>query len=258
MPPIRKGDGTPVTPKGISQIRTGDGRILFDGPAIPDADVFHPVDEGTGTTWADEIGSRDVSFNSFSWVEDSDAFGGQKAQTDGSEDEGSLSYDELGSELNSFAIAFTIETTDESAFLAIFNSPSDQSLEIATNGRNDTVSGRAMLTIRDPDNNNFSFYSDTDITDGSRYRVFYRVIDANNHDAELYVTEEGESFGNDESNLARQESPSGFQSFEDDIDVSHSSVLSENTAAEWDALAIWENDPGAEEAQDDFDRQPWS
>ena len=36
MPPIRKGDGTPVTPKGISQIRTGDGRILFDGVAIHD------------------------------------------------------------------------------------------------------------------------------------------------------------------------------------------------------------------------------
>ena len=36
MPPIRKGDGTPVAPKGISQIRTGDGRILFGGVAIPD------------------------------------------------------------------------------------------------------------------------------------------------------------------------------------------------------------------------------
>ena len=41
MPPIRKGDGTPVTPKGISQVRTGDGRILFDGVAIPDSVVAH-------------------------------------------------------------------------------------------------------------------------------------------------------------------------------------------------------------------------
>ena len=40
MPPIRKGDGTPVAPKGISQIRTGDGRILFDGVAIPDSDLL--------------------------------------------------------------------------------------------------------------------------------------------------------------------------------------------------------------------------
>ena len=44
MPPIRKGDGTPVTPKGISQIRTGDGRILFDGPAIPDSVVSREAD----------------------------------------------------------------------------------------------------------------------------------------------------------------------------------------------------------------------
>jgi len=35
MPPIRKGDGTAVAPKGISQVRTGDGRVLFDSPAIP-------------------------------------------------------------------------------------------------------------------------------------------------------------------------------------------------------------------------------
>jgi len=40
MPPIRKGDGTPVAPKGISQVRTGDGRIFFDGPAIPDEKVY--------------------------------------------------------------------------------------------------------------------------------------------------------------------------------------------------------------------------
>ena len=40
MPPIRKGDGTPLVPKGISQVRTGDGRILFDGVAIPDSAVL--------------------------------------------------------------------------------------------------------------------------------------------------------------------------------------------------------------------------
>ena len=50
MPPIRKGDGTPVTPKGISQIRTGDGRILFDGPAIPDSDVYLHDDFDGGET----------------------------------------------------------------------------------------------------------------------------------------------------------------------------------------------------------------
>ena len=47
MPPIRKGDGTPVEPKGVSQIRTGDGRILFDGVAIPDIVVSRPSDDSS-------------------------------------------------------------------------------------------------------------------------------------------------------------------------------------------------------------------
>ena len=59
MPPIRKGDGTPVTPKGISQIRTGDGRILFDGVAIPDSRVERPADNETNTT---TTGQRGIVF----------------------------------------------------------------------------------------------------------------------------------------------------------------------------------------------------
>jgi len=39
MPPIRKGDGTRLVPDGISQVRTGDGRILFDRVAIPDSEL---------------------------------------------------------------------------------------------------------------------------------------------------------------------------------------------------------------------------
>ena len=73
MPPIRKGDGTPVTPKGISQIRTGDGRILFDGVAIPDsaltqnADHIWYMDEGSGSTVADSVGTEDGTISESVW-----------------------------------------------------------------------------------------------------------------------------------------------------------------------------------------------
>ena len=65
MPPIRKGDGTPVTPKGVSQIRTGDGRILFDGPAIPDLGMDHEyhattIDDITDV-WSDQVGDINLS-----------------------------------------------------------------------------------------------------------------------------------------------------------------------------------------------------
>ena len=65
MPPIRKGDGTPVRPKGISQIRTGDGRILFDGVAIPDSVVsqYDPRQQSTGSIseMVDQVGNSNFS-----------------------------------------------------------------------------------------------------------------------------------------------------------------------------------------------------
>ena len=44
MVPIRKGDGTTVVPDGIGQVRTGDGRILFEGDAIPENGLVHQYD----------------------------------------------------------------------------------------------------------------------------------------------------------------------------------------------------------------------
>jgi len=71
MPPIRKGDGTRVAPKGISQVRTGDGRIFFDGPAIPDSDLYYSIDEGSGDVISDDQGDNDAtSDGSLVWIED--------------------------------------------------------------------------------------------------------------------------------------------------------------------------------------------
>ena len=66
MPPIRKGDGTPVEPKGVSQIRTGDGRILFDGPAISDSVLLPESDDLThfgGDTTDFDINTNSPKFN---------------------------------------------------------------------------------------------------------------------------------------------------------------------------------------------------
>ena len=88
MPPIRKGDGTPVTPKGISQIRTGDGRILFDGVAIADSVVAHydaTTESSTGSisTIEDQVGDNDLD-GSCTVIDD--GIGGEQAyRFDGTE-----------------------------------------------------------------------------------------------------------------------------------------------------------------------------
>ena len=40
MAPIRKGDGTPLEIPGVSEVRAGDGRVFFEGDAIPDIGMF--------------------------------------------------------------------------------------------------------------------------------------------------------------------------------------------------------------------------
>ena len=44
MAPIRKGDGTPLEIPGVSEVRSGDGRVFFEGDAIPDSVVSRPDD----------------------------------------------------------------------------------------------------------------------------------------------------------------------------------------------------------------------
>ena len=49
MAPIRKGDGTPLEIPGVSEVRSGDGRVFFEGDAIPDSVVSRPEDTAKGT-----------------------------------------------------------------------------------------------------------------------------------------------------------------------------------------------------------------
>ena len=55
MAPIRKGDGTPLEIPGVSEVRSGDGRVFFDGVAIPDSVVSRPEDDDT-TDQTEECG----------------------------------------------------------------------------------------------------------------------------------------------------------------------------------------------------------
>lgn len=56
--PIRKGDGTGLAAKGYSEVRKGDGTVLWN--AIPDSvasymDLFYAMDEGSGSSLADSL-----------------------------------------------------------------------------------------------------------------------------------------------------------------------------------------------------------
>jgi len=187
MPPIRKGDGTAVVPKGISQVRTGDGRILFDGPAIPDSEGDHQwnFDEGSGTTVSDSIGGLDAAFTSISdWPTDAGA-GGVYAELDGSEyaDLGSESRSELSPILRDaeFTLGFWVRRDDtsdsyllgtegdSSADTVLFQFRSGETIRFRTFGGGSELSDSGSVSVNAP-TGEWAFYSVS--ADGSRLKTF--------------------------------------------------------------------------------------
>ena len=66
MSPIRKGDGTPLEIPGVQEVRSGDGRVFFEGDAIPDSvvsnmDLLYWMEEGSGESISDYFEEVDAT-----------------------------------------------------------------------------------------------------------------------------------------------------------------------------------------------------
>ena len=94
MAPIRKGDGTPLEIPGVSEVRSGDGRVFFEGDAIPDSGGDHQwdYDDGEGTEVGDSIGSLTLNYTGISWVVNG-GVGDAYAELDGVDDYASVDND---------------------------------------------------------------------------------------------------------------------------------------------------------------------
>ena len=96
MAPIRKGDGTPLEIPGVSEVRSGDGRVFFEGVAIPDSEADHQwnFDQGSGTLIEDVIGNEDADFTGGTWESNVGA-GDYAFVLDGTDDKADMSDDML-------------------------------------------------------------------------------------------------------------------------------------------------------------------
>ena len=69
MTPIRMGDGTGLSPKGMAEVRKADGTVLWSADTIPDSGLVHHYDAseldvsdgGSVTAWPDLAGDADLS-----------------------------------------------------------------------------------------------------------------------------------------------------------------------------------------------------
>ena len=136
MPPIRKGDGTPVTPKGISQVRTGDGRILFDGIDIPDSVLNRPDDDVTADPSLDSIPFGIILEVSSSWSK----FGVEISQNTGTVDAFVREIDENDEEIQILDSVESVSAGDLVAFNDLsepLKSDKTYRLDVETDGETD-------------------------------------------------------------------------------------------------------------------------
>ena len=93
MAPIRKGDGTPLEIPGVSEVRSGDGRVFFEG-GIPDSVTdYWPADEGDGSVLGNNEGDTDMTMNFATWVNDTKYEGDTAPQWDGVDDVAGMEED---------------------------------------------------------------------------------------------------------------------------------------------------------------------
>ena len=211
MPPIRKGDGTPVTAKGISQIRTGDGRILFDGPAPPDGVVYHWDVDNFADPWEDDVQNRTMSISGLSLSEG-------LVSSDGVDDFGSANVGDFGSILDSqMSLGVSISTTDsQGAILGVREDGLRLGLSVGDDAAltpNDASAGEVAFRVSDENGDIQDAYSDgTTVDDGQKHDIL--ITKSGNEFDDVDIRIDGSLVN---TNFVFDENPSNFVDFEEDM-----------------------------------------
>lgn len=174
-----------------------DGSTFTLASAMPDS-VVTQFDAGTfttgDTTWTDDVRSNDMALTGDLQAV-SLSNGNSGVEGDGTDDHGlnSMPSELSGASLNSFAIEFSIETTETSDSAHYFGNRegSGQSVEILTNiNENFNTDDGNFLVVIDDDSGvslRFAPSSSPNINNGSRHTILINVIDAANNSVEVWI-----------------------------------------------------------------------
>jgi len=221
------------------------GRSVGVGSAETDSAIHqHKLDEGSGSTAADSIGSLDGSVDGASWVSVADLVGGFGLDFDGSNDKLDLgsTISEVGVN-EQFSIGMTINpdnTSGDQYLYSHYASGSDR-VVIAISG------GSVQISLYDGSNFVGQSAIPSAATTTNRYRIL-ATVDGSTNTTKLYknATDETQSGGlnNVPSSIQHQYGAKGtttnvFNGVMDNM-IIYSDVLTSN------------------EIQSDYDSQPWS
>lgn len=255
-PPIRRGDGTGVEPNGFAEVRTGDGRVLFD--AIPDYYTHQwKLDEGSGSTAADAVGSATASINGADWV--SGSYIGSYALEANSSNNDYVDLTPLGNFGSTmgggFAWAFTFNTTETGVMFGA--AEGNQEFLFGTDAQSYGTDGALNFQIDDDGNSNTEAINTDDNTfdDGSKYRCVFQTGDATADSHEIWIngSQENTSIGASQGGSTYADFSNSIFMFAYNDKGSTNSYIS----ATIDNVIITDRKLTQSEIQDDYNNQPW-
>lgn len=225
--------------------------------AVPNSAIHQwKYSEGSGDTFADSIGNADGTRNGFTWVSGT-WVGNNAADYNGSDDYGDVgTLGSFGSSISSdFAVAITVETTDDGSFNNIVGGVQNSGDGTRLFLRN-RDSGQLNINMRDQNDNVISVYATPSIWDGDKHRLVFNKTANSASGLEIWVdgSEESTTTATDESFSSTSNFDRSF-TFAAQNDQStprnYGNVVQDNAIIFNDSLT-------SQEVTDDYNAQPWS
>lgn len=254
MPPIRKGDGTGISPSGISQVRTGDGRILFDGPAIPDSAIAHWKLDDVNSEVVDNVGGYDGTVNGVTSIS-GNYEGGSAAEGDGSGDNIEFPVVPI-TVLEDFAVELTVDNVSSSvdSNARIWQMSHGTDTQWVACRMSD---GNVMFEIIDgggsAPENRVRTESSQSINDGGKHHIVFNKTGNDDNGLEIYIDASEDYITVESGTLEDEPSLNAGRMFcreLNGLDVFLEGVI--------DNVLVYEDSLTESEIQDRYDAQPWS
>jgi len=212
--------------------------------AIPDSAIGRwPIDEGSGTTVADAIGTNDLSFSGDpTWTSDANAIGGWKLDLDGNDRLAGTEYSEIATDA-AFSVAITVEidsTVDEGDVIIHNELAAGDVFSISVEGASaDTLSAAIA------DGGTQVATATASLSYDTKLRLVFTFDGSST--GTLYVNASGTASGSDNNRFGA----TGFS-------VGGHNANGRHIPGAVDEPIVADAEWTSQQVTDDYDRQPWS
>jgi len=253
--PINTPDGTQVSeiilPDGSSATRVFDpnGNRVFEA-AIPDSGLPQTehrwvLDEGSGTTWRDAVGSADATANFENWVS-GDWIGGYKSNLDGTDDKADTP---ITPPSGSMWLSATVDFDSTKSYFEVLQ---------GTNPAGGINAGERIIQFTDSGDVEFL----TAPVDGVRYRPSTNIT-TGRHRVVGYVDMSNNEVGIAVDGTIQDTVATSGEAFDQLVDNIHGIGYSRDGDLNYyngglDDVGVGSNAPSSTDIQNDYDSQPWS